>query len=1446
MVYKSARTFVKEGKIGGVIHNWGGNATKALQRKHVVHCSCPILDSMDAVKDAYRQVSFKDNVSGTSYCNHLAQECACHKFSVSISTDVLYYMDPLEVQTALLNQGFPVHFAAVHDFNDSEIFPDENGVCEARATYDGDVVSYSVMGGGTYQHSVPKWIYAGGINLGQYTLVVELYRSAFYMSVYKIFIMRGSIPLVPQCSVRVSQLWDRSGEPVRLKHKLEILIQHSWSPEVHTTARHRIAAYAESAGYLPHDERLSNWVIERSNSFIRSLCDKYSMDIFTAREKAGISYEEVLAKSNTTEVRNWRPWLEFKTTQFKIWSQTNIKWYHLLGGGLLMYLAWRSNTKTQLKLPFGKMVSKCREFWDELVLSLDYYARMSVGFAGDCKRWICALHPREIWNTSVVNLGRALDTAKDGALRLLAKVNDGAWRLLAKVYPNRFTNFLIQDILRKPINAAKYLGASALAFLTRLKKFRNKPLSFPTLALVGMSVGFGYWWFRRRSSVTKPDVVLKGQCLGELWKTMPVDPKAKSVIKVHGECNILKPRATLIGYGVEKFKPFYFASCDHNQAASVCSRILNPKPPVDLATIASVKEMFYHATFKQVAGVYNERQRISRSQFLQAFPLGRRKILEFAARSHLVAPQPPKHYHSSNVFVKVEPYLKDKVPMPRSIQDKNPAYLMAVGPTVATLQKALTSTFSVDDLLFIASGSNFEQMGAWVSWYVDAGWEVYENDFSRFDSTISVPLLHAQFDLYKTAGCPPHVVNLLRKQTMTIGRNKTGTIKYKVPGTVQSGVSNTSIGGSLMNMMMLYYSFGRLVDDPETDLAIMVLGDDSIICTRKRVSISLVEEALAKCGMISNVVLRPNPFDIEMCSSVLTPTSEGRVFMPKLGRILAKTFYTTSSVLHKKHGKRILVDATCDSLINCSGVLPIIPKIIGRLRSDKPSEIEIYNQYTARCEQPHKRCPETEQFFLHRYGMSVEMLDSFELPEPGLIDHPMIDAVVERDLGIRATCSQLQIVDWTHTYFESVIVAPIVEETVKHILPHPVDRCVIGLFFGYLEGMLCGADSEEMWFRMVAHATLAMLPLNVAVFFHSGWNALCMRDPEEIRLELSLFMANRKSKSNKKKGLKKPNKKNRNGGTRGYNTALSAVPSKRVGIPQKMTLQSLKPPLLKGPRDDLARYALSQIDPFRGRGAKIPDRLPNKSTALQVVATIPFTADNTWVNMTFCPCASEAYWIRNDAKGVDEFLPPDTALPAYAQLVDLYSQYRLVSFAVKVQFTGALSNAPGVILCRAQTPASVIPTVAEMVSRANADSAVEGCLFTYRKYSPIEDEYRGIADVFTHAQDGLLLMRIANITAGASYIVQMVYNFELLPRLQMEPLLPVEISPVAPMQRAAIDNYVASLPQSANLQNVIKYGAATPDSGKKAAALETVTKGAGEKFLGKLGSGIGAVLDWLF
>jgi len=53
---------------------------------------------------------------------------------VSTSTDVLYYMTPVQVAAAILRQEHPVHFAAIQNLLDCEMFPDDKGIPEATVT----------------------------------------------------------------------------------------------------------------------------------------------------------------------------------------------------------------------------------------------------------------------------------------------------------------------------------------------------------------------------------------------------------------------------------------------------------------------------------------------------------------------------------------------------------------------------------------------------------------------------------------------------------------------------------------------------------------------------------------------------------------------------------------------------------------------------------------------------------------------------------------------------------------------------------------------------------------------------------------------------------------------------------------------------------------------------------------------------------------------------------------------------------------------------------------------------------------------------------------------------------------------------------------------------------------------------------------------------------------
>jgi hypothetical protein len=233
---------------------------------------------------------------------------------------------------------------------------------------------------------------------------------------------------------------------------------------------------------------------------------------------------------------------------------------------------------------------------------------------------------------------------------------------------------------------------------------------------------------------------------------------------------------------------------------------------------------------------------------------------------------------------------------PRLISGKTDEYLSGTGPEYYWWQKAMIAQYwpdvktALQQQFIYTGGMTGDMIGEIVHHFESLGWWAYEGDFSRYDGHTEYEAIMAEVNYYdKASAFGVRVSQLLRQQFQVRGRTTNGW-KFSHRGKVCSGVINTSFGNSLRNgMIMSSYAEGMKL---EKDWAMIVLGDDNIIFTKKRLN---VDDLVAHCVMMGHkleiVERSPTEYDfLEFCSQRLWATGYGRILGPKPGRVLAKAF----------------------------------------------------------------------------------------------------------------------------------------------------------------------------------------------------------------------------------------------------------------------------------------------------------------------------------------------------------------------------------------------------------------------------------------------------------------------------------------------------------------------------------------------------------------------------
>lgn len=163
----------------------------------------------------------------------------------------------------------------------------------------------------------------------------------------------------------------------------------------------------------------------------------------------------------------------------------------------------------------------------------------------------------------------------------------------------------------------------------------------------------------------------------------------------------------------------------------------------------------------------------------------------------------------------------------RPIQGVGTLSNVLLSPWMNAFVAKLHQNWSVDCKLTYSCGFKPEDIGDWYSYQVQkvqSGTHfLFENDYTQYDSSISVEALKTEFSIYQRFGIdvtdipiplskPPTHSNwaewVLFEQLNTVGFDKYDN-KYEVTGNRKSGDPNTSCGNSLVNGIANAYVFAK-------------------------------------------------------------------------------------------------------------------------------------------------------------------------------------------------------------------------------------------------------------------------------------------------------------------------------------------------------------------------------------------------------------------------------------------------------------------------------------------------------------------------------------------------------------------------------------------------------------------------------------------------------------
>lgn len=442
------------------------------------------------------------------------------------------------------------------------------------------------------------------------------------------------------------------------------------------------------------------------------------------------------------------------------------------------------------------------------------------------------------------------------------------------------------------------------------------------------------------------------ECLSGIVQPMPVQHKA--TLRLGTEpCTPTFGVQRLIQVGtVTQSVP---RQCVCNSEIALTHRVLRPLPMHDILPDVALQWKLALPDAAHLASKVGFGDAMPFFRWLNRY--GGNKKRTFAALRQ--ARPPMVHTTKAKVFIKSEKYPRSiegaKNSPPRIISGCPEELTYHTGRWLTSAAKRAATSLSAPDgrggggRIFYTCGYNSDQIGdllrvAIESIIVDDDDQLIflEDDQSKFDQHIGESAFRCLDEMYRTI-LPTRVRKLLRR-----GRSRGGLrngTTFSVDYTMQSGYPDTSFGDTMLNAVMKTFIHGR-----GGNWASLICGDDSVtVTTRSEIArlggVVGIRAAYAKFGMEVEASYGTNVLDVGYCSGRFLPQFNTFALVPKTGKILSKSFWSTRQ--YSDINLRAWANGVCNSLDLIGKRDPIVAAVSRVVRAQTHTRKIRYNNDVA-------------------------------------------------------------------------------------------------------------------------------------------------------------------------------------------------------------------------------------------------------------------------------------------------------------------------------------------------------------------------------------------------------------------------------------------------------------------------------------------------------------------
>jgi hypothetical protein len=439
---------------------------------------------------------------------------------------------------------------------------------------------------------------------------------------------------------------------------------------------------------------------------------------------------------------------------------------------------------------------------------------------------------------------------------------------------------------------------------------------------------------------------------------------------------------------------FVLRKCGCNAHNALCKRhgVEPPTPVRDWGHAHAYVDAMIHAA----PWDYDGPDPTDRTAWMSKWPRGKQAAIDYSERRDEVRPE------LLQAMIKRE--INHSMPTKaRLIQFyHNMATQAAYGPDFGTLQKSIFNWSKDYEYLGIrvtyASGMNPGLLGSWMSHALDRfpdPW-FYERDGKNWDSTMQRfhHLLKMRIYNAYSPGLASFVERGFECRAYCVLPN--GTLSYIIHGTVKSGHNDTTLGNSIINACIALECCALLGLEAE----ILVAGDDLLVVTNVNPEGLVALEA--QFGITPEARVFRSYLDVSFISGCWLAGDGGYIFVPKLGRLLARLWWTASPPAAKNLAN--FKYSIVNGLLGACGGVPLYREFLGCPSGQLISLGRDYDFWVANFGGAGSNRATVDDL-CSKYRLNpTEFRELTQVltelgHEPCLVRHPLLERVCEHDLA---------------------------------------------------------------------------------------------------------------------------------------------------------------------------------------------------------------------------------------------------------------------------------------------------------------------------------------------------------------------------------------------------------------------------------------------------------------